>query len=266
MQHSFDVELAIQYGIKEAILLNHLYFWIEKNKANNVHYYDNHYWTYNSIKAFKELFPYMSERQINNSLNKLKEQGLIITGNYNKSTYDRTTWYAFTEIGMSIMQKCKMHFTKAGVSIMQKCKMEDTKVQNGYVENVKPIPDNKPNNIADNIPYHNQDDTIYDYVQKNFGRTLKPVEYEEISKWEDNELTRHAIKQAVLNNAYSFRYIESILNNYKMKGIQTIEQARIEDENFKKQKEQKQKYQGLSFREQELLRQEEMTRKWLEEG
>ena len=35
MQHSFNVELAKEYGVLEAILLNHLWFWIKKNKANN---------------------------------------------------------------------------------------------------------------------------------------------------------------------------------------------------------------------------------------
>lgn len=135
MQHNFDVEIAKEYGLKEAILLNHLWFWIEKNKANEVHYYDGTYWTYNSVKAFNKLFPYLSERQINNTLKILKNKGIIQTGNYNKSAYDRTMWYAFT---------------KMGVSIMQKCKMEDTKMSNGYVENVKPIPDINTN-IKPNI-------------------------------------------------------------------------------------------------------------------
>lgn len=126
MQHSFDVEIAKEYGLKEAILMNHLWFWIEKNKANEIHYYDGTYWTYNSVKAFNKLFPYLSESQINNTLKELKDKGIIQTGNYNKSSYDRTMWYAFT---------------KMGISIMQKCKMDNVKISNGYVENVKTIPD-----------------------------------------------------------------------------------------------------------------------------
>lgn len=136
MQHSFDVEIAKEYGLKEAILMNHLWFWIEKNKANEIHYYDGTYWTYNSVKAFNKLFPYLSERQINNTLKELKDKGIIQTGNYNKSAYDRTMWYAFT---------------KMGISIMQKCKMENTKMSNGYVENVKPIPDINTYINTDNI-------------------------------------------------------------------------------------------------------------------
>ena len=38
MQHSFNIELAKEYGILEAIIINNLFFWIEKNKANNVSY------------------------------------------------------------------------------------------------------------------------------------------------------------------------------------------------------------------------------------
>ena len=129
MQHSFDIDIAKEYGVLEAILLNNLWFWIEKNKANNTNFYDGYYWTYNSTRAFNELFPYVSQRQIQTALKKLIEAEILQTGNYNKVAYDRTLWYAFTEKG-----KC----------IMQKCKMEDAKKGNGSSENVSPIPDSKP--------------------------------------------------------------------------------------------------------------------------
>lgn len=129
MQHSFDIDIAREYGILEAILLNNLWFWIEKNRANGINYYDDNYWTYNSTRAFNELFPYASQRRIQTALTHLKEEGIITTGNYNKSAYDRTLWYAFT---------------KKGKSIMQKCKMENTDLVNGSDENVTPIPDSKP--------------------------------------------------------------------------------------------------------------------------
>ena len=134
MQHSFDVEIAEKYGVSEAILLQHLWFWIEKNKANEKNFYDGAYWTYNSTRAFVKLFPYMTQRQIQNALKKLKDKGIIKTGNYNKSAYDRTLWYAFTELGNSIMQKCKM---------------ETTDLSNGLHENVEPIPDINTNINSD---------------------------------------------------------------------------------------------------------------------
>lgn len=79
--------------------------------------------------------------------------------------------------------------------------------------------------------------TIYDYIEKNFGRTLSPIEYEEINNWEDNELTRYAIKQAVLNGKYNIKYISRILDSYKTKNIKSIQQAQEDEEKFKRRKE-----------------------------
>ena len=148
MMHSFDVEIAAEYGINAAILLQNLDFWIAKNKANKENYIDGRYWTYNSIKAYKELFPYLSERQINTALKKLVDEGLIITGNYNKMAYDHTLWYAITDKGQQLLQKCKIDYAEMSnrlcknvKSNMQKCKIDYAEMSNRNSENVKPIPD-----------------------------------------------------------------------------------------------------------------------------
>lgn len=127
MQHSFDVDIAVEYGVNCAILLNHIWFWCEKNKANEKHFYNDHYWTYSSVKALEELFPYMSKNSITRSLTKLKENDLLIEGNYNKSAYDRTKWYALTQKANSILSKEEIHLPKS---------------RNGSTQSQKPIPDN----------------------------------------------------------------------------------------------------------------------------
>ena len=76
--------------------------------------------------------------------------------------------------------------------------------------------------------------TIYDFIESEFGRPLSPTEYEYISKWEDNDLTRYAVKQAVLNNAPRLKYIQAILNNYRAKNIKTVQDAQNDEKNFKK--------------------------------
>ena len=129
MEHSFNIYIAERYGIPSAVLLKNIYFWIEKNRANETNYYDGYYWTYNSKKAFADLFPYLNPRQIDYALKKLIDDGLLITGNYNKVAYDRTLWYAITKKGYSILQNCEMETTKKG---------------NGNPENDEPIPNNKP--------------------------------------------------------------------------------------------------------------------------
>lgn len=97
MEYSFDIEMAEKYGVNEAIVIKNLSFWIAKNKANNKHQYDGRTWTYNSIKAFGALFPFWKDDKIRKIMESLKEQGVIITGNYNKVAYDRTLWYAFVK-------------------------------------------------------------------------------------------------------------------------------------------------------------------------
>lgn len=133
MNHGFNVDIATQYGIAEAILLEHLSFWIAKNKADKTNFFDGYYWTYSSTKALAELFPYMSPKSISRALHHLKEEGLVLFGNYNKSAYDRTMWYALTEDGELVLQNGKMDLSKG--------KMEEPKTENQNAQNVQPIPD-----------------------------------------------------------------------------------------------------------------------------
>lgn len=106
MEHSFDVDVAVKYGVNAAILLQNLYWWIQKNRANKLHYHDGTYWTYNSREAYTKLFPYLSERQVKTAMDKLIADGIVITGDYNTNRYKRPTWYAITNKGYTLIQKC----------------------------------------------------------------------------------------------------------------------------------------------------------------
>ena len=97
MVHSFDVEHAQEYGIIPAILIHHLKFWIIHNRANKKHFHDGRTWTFNSVRAFKELFPYLTPKQTRTALETLRDRGVIVTGNYNTTRYDHTLWYAFSD-------------------------------------------------------------------------------------------------------------------------------------------------------------------------
>ena len=136
--HFFNPNIAEEYGVNSAILLQNIAFWIEKNQANDKNYIEGYYWTYSSIKAFQELFPYLTARAISTALQKLEDGGIIITGNHNKSAYDRTKWYAITEKGFSILQNREM---------------EELKSENGNSENVEPIQYN--NTDKKQIEYNN---------------------------------------------------------------------------------------------------------------
>lgn len=108
--HMFDPQIAQEYGVNAAIIFQNLVYWIEHNRANETNFHDGRYWTYNSVRAFAELFPYLTDKQIRGALKKLEEGGMILVGNYNKSAYDRTRWYALAEKGLSIYTKGQMIF------------------------------------------------------------------------------------------------------------------------------------------------------------
>lgn len=137
MEHSFDVETAKKYGLEEAIVIKHLTFWIQKNKANGKHYYDGRTWTYNSMSAFAEIFPYLSYKQIRRVLESLKNQGVLAVGNYNENKYDQTLWYAFVDE----QDWLNSHLPKREHSICPNGQMEAPKRADRSAQMGRPIPD-----------------------------------------------------------------------------------------------------------------------------
>lgn len=162
MNHSFDIDVAIRYGVNAAVLLNNIYFWCEHNRANGTNFHDGHYWTYNSRKAFSELFPYMTQRSVATALDKLIDDGIIITGNYNQSAYDRTMWYAVTEKGKSMLQKCKM---------------EKTESENGNSQNVEPIPYINTDKNQSYNTYINEFEELWKKYPKKAGKEMAKKAY-----------------------------------------------------------------------------------------
>lgn len=125
----FDSDVAEEVGVEAAVLFQNILFWIEKNKANEKHFYENNYWTYNSIEALAKMFPFWSKEKVRRLIEKLKESDFILTGNYNAHSYDRTMWYSLTEKGKSFSQNRQIHLAKS---------------TNGNGKSDEPIPDIKP--------------------------------------------------------------------------------------------------------------------------
>ena len=125
---NFDPDVAKTVGTDAAIILSNIEFWQAKNQANDRHCYEGQYWTYNSVKAFSDLFTYLSKDQIQRNLKKLEVAGFIQTGNFNSARYDRTKWYSSNRLSRPI---------------------EETESSDRKDETVQPIPDNKPDNKPD---------------------------------------------------------------------------------------------------------------------
>lgn len=91
----FSADIANKYGPQAAIIIQHFQYAIHHHKRNNTHFHEGRYWTYNSINSLMLLYPFWSPKIIRNIINHLVVKNVLITGNYNKNTYDRTKWFAF---------------------------------------------------------------------------------------------------------------------------------------------------------------------------
>ena len=131
MNYNFDIQEAAKYGLDEAVMLNNFKFWLRKNTVSNINIHDGKAWTYNSKRAYAELFPFWSEMQVKRILKSLIDQGVLITGNYNKIKFDRTLWYAVKD---PLMLELPVGSNEP---------MEQSIRTNTTVQTNQPIPDNK---------------------------------------------------------------------------------------------------------------------------
>lgn len=115
MYHSFDADIATEYGIPEAIFLCNIAFWVKQNTLNKHNCFEGKYWTYNSMSAYAGLFPYMSKSTIQRVVKHLKDEGLILTGNFNNDKFNHTNYYTLTEKGLSLVHNSVSRNSQNGV-------------------------------------------------------------------------------------------------------------------------------------------------------
>lgn len=255
MNHGFNVDIAMICGVHGAIIFDHLWFWVQKNKADGRNQIEGRYWTYASCRELQEQFPYMTTRQIQYALKKLIESGLILTGCFNAKGYDRTTWYTVSDKGAAISNGQDSHLTKLSNGtdkivkcISQNCEMESTKLSNASDKIVEPIPDNYTDNYSDNESDKNAStggtarardnpfsadyaprapDPLVAYAARTLTR-MSPNNVEELLSFRDelpDELIIHAIDETTASGSTAYRYTKAILNRYVDQGIKTVAEA-----------------------------------------
>ncbi|KRK46551.1 DnaD domain protein [Dellaglioa algida] len=85
------------------------------------------------------------------------------------------------------------------------------------------------------IEKNNSRKDVYEKIEVEFGRPLSPMELESISMWIDQdhykpELILMALKEAILNQAYSLKYMDRILLNWEKKHIKTSQDVKKDKE------------------------------------
>lgn len=84
-------QLACLIGLKQAIVLQQIHWWLEKNRKAGRNQRDGFVWTYNTYEQWQEQFPFFSARTIERIVADLENHGLLISTQPGGS--DRTKWY-----------------------------------------------------------------------------------------------------------------------------------------------------------------------------
>ena len=89
----------------------------------------------------------------------------------------------------------------------------------------------------------NNSKTIFELIEREFGRVLSPMEYEIIKAWTENnisnELIEEAVKEAIFNGVTNLRYIDKILYEWQKIGIKNKHDVEENRQRFKKEKQEK---------------------------
>ena len=112
-------------------------------------------------------------------------------------------------------------FIKVEVLKNDKNVMEEVVIMDDFYNKLTYLTIDKVNNDDKN------DSNIFEVIEKEFGRTLSPIELEIIRAWLDNntseELIKEALKEATFNGVSNLRYIDKILYEWGKKNIKTVE-------------------------------------------
>lgn len=204
--------IALRYGLEEAIFLDSLMFWYKENRANQRNYQDGRWWTYNSISALSQMFPWWSVKQLRRITERCREKGAVLAENFNEDRKDRTLWYTpsdellelygMSENGNCICPNGQTHLPKRADTFAQMGKTN--------IEHVKTSVETSIENASDVFDEYAGDDIILRQrltdFQESRRQKKKPLYTSRAAKILVGKLERlsggdRACKLALLDNA-----------------------------------------------------------------
>ncbi|MFA5576320.1 MAG: hypothetical protein WCZ27_05935 [Tissierellaceae bacterium] len=152
-----DKSLAVLIGLNEALVLQQINYWIQRNRKADKNFYEDKYWTYNTIKEWQEEFPFWSYDTVKRTLSKLRKLNILVTGNFNRMKADRTLWYTINYKEIESLGKEKDSIrnndTNENVDKSEPEKDEVVQEEEEPLQTLKsPISANCPNAIGQNAP------------------------------------------------------------------------------------------------------------------
>jgi len=88
--------IAVVVGLNEAIILQQIHYWIQHNSKSShadLTFRLGHQWTYNTLKAWMDQFPFWSLNTIRRAITSLENAGIVVSAQLADDPRDRTVWY-----------------------------------------------------------------------------------------------------------------------------------------------------------------------------
>lgn len=243
-------KLAEKIGLNEAIILQQIHYWLKTTK----HFYDGKRWIFNSYPNWVKQFPFWSERTIKRIFTSLEKQELLFVGNYNKAGFDRTKWYSINY--ETLNELVARPSGQNGTTSMTNC--HDGRGQNvttntrDYTETTTERRDTRArasskfnNTNNSNSEHDSKYQEIVEMYEKNF-RIINGNDHDIINHWlndfeekgsqEAVEIMLYAMKVSIENNAYTFNYVQKVLNNWWQRNLITLEDVKKANKQPRKKK------------------------------
>ncbi len=230
--------LAVAIGLNESIMLLQIDFWI--GQTDN--FIDGKYWTYQSVRDMHtKAFPYWSIATINRTVASLQSQGLLHTANYNKRKGDKTRWFALNLEGLKRLGEKVPSISVIHGAFQNETPITQNETPSAQNETTLPEittettteeqparaiePEMKPVTLAvapkpepEPLPERPNAFTLYENtfgvtITYTMAQVIKDALKEFTAEWVED-----AIREAAVNNAKSWRYVEKVLDRWKREG------------------------------------------------
>ena len=265
MNHSFNVEVAIRYGVPCALVLGHIDFLVAKAKKDGVNKQNGRYWANKSVKKIAEMYPYYTEKQIRRAIDKLRSEGLVVTGHFPTSGCPSTLWYTLTRKGKTLISmgdsdlpsganqydhtgetnsSSGQNDQPSGANQYDHTGVSSTKVLDSVLDSFVDSFNSGGGGNIDN-PFGEAAtaaaptmDPLVAYAQNNL-MYLGPYNMDELISFRDalpDELIQHAIDEACAAGVRRYKYVKSILNRYVEQGFKSVAEVKTYESQRKKQK------------------------------
>jgi DnaD/phage-associated family protein len=254
MYHRFNVEVATRYGVPCALVLGHIDYLVEKAKTDGEKKRNGKYWASKSVKKISELYPYYTEKQVRRAIDKLRAEGLVVTGHFPTGECPSTLWYTLTKKGKTLLTRGDSdlppranQFDPEGKTILPEGQNEtppranqfDPEGETSTKELVDPLIDSLVDRVSNGGGSSNTIenpfgeaataaapvlDPLVAYAQNNLMH-LGPYNMDELISFRDalpDELIQHAIDEACATGVRRYKYVKSILNRYVEQGFKSV--------------------------------------------